>query len=814
MKLLPAVVAVWGAALVVAAAQSSAPAPGPRPASGNAPAAQAPAPRPVAPTAVRASAPLPAAEPALVKQYCATCHNERTKAGGLVLEPEGVNHVDTNPEVWETVVRKIKTGMMPPSGMPRPSRAVLDGFAAGLEAQLDRANPPGAHPDAPALHRLNRTEYANAIRDLLALDVDVKPLLPSDDSNEGFDNIAEALTVSPALVQGYVAAAMKISRQAIGDPAAAPVQITYSAPGQQRHDKHIEGLPLGTRGGLLVKHHFPLDAEYEFTIGGGGGGGFFAGGGAAGATSLDFTIDGEPVTVRNPRGFRHKVPAGPHTIGIAIVDRQRGAGVDEGFSDFRVDSAFTPGGGINAVTILGPFNPTGTGETPSQKQVFICRPATPGQETPPASAKATARSRRSSQEVRASEDGCARRIVSAMARRAFRQPPTASDVDTLMAFYREGYAENGFHTGIQHALARILVAPKFVFRTEAEMATAGRTYAISDLALASRLSFFLWSSIPDEELLSLAERGRLSNKNVLAQQVARMLKDRKSDALVRNFSGQWLYLRELGNVQSDARSFDDNLRQSFRRETELLFDSIVREDRPLTTLIDADYTFVDERLARHYGIPNVYGSYFRKVTLAPDSARRGLLGHGSILTVTSIANRTSPVMRGKWVLENLLGTPPPEPPPGVEVNLDEDPKAAKPTTLRQRLEMHRANPVCASCHKIMDPMGFALENFDLVGAWREKDGLFPIDSTGQLADGTPLNGAADLRKAVLDRSDAFMTVATEKLLIYALGRPLHATDMSTVREVARTAARNDQRFSALVLGVVESPLFRLRTKKS
>jgi mono/diheme cytochrome c family protein len=793
MKLLPAVLAVWVAALVVAAAQSGAPAPSSRPAPAKAPAAQAPAPRPSAPAAVRAAAPRPAADPALVKQYCATCHNERTKAGGLTLEPEGVNHVDTDAELWETVVRKIKTGMMPPSGMPRPSRAVLDAFAAGLEARLDLANPPGAHPDAPALHRLNRTEYANAIRDLLALDVDVKPLLPSDDSNEGFDNIAEALTVSPALVQGYVAAAMKISRQAIGDPAAAPVQITYASPGQQRHDKHIDGLPLGTRGGLLVKHHFPLDAEYEFTIGGGGGGGFFAGGGGgAGATSLDFTIDGEPVTVRNPRGFRQKVTAGPHTIGIAIVDRQRGAGVDDGFSDFRVDSTFTPGGGINAVTILGPFNPTGTGETPSQKQVFICRPATPAQEMP-----------------------CARRIVSAMARRAFRQPPTASDVDTLMAFYREGHAEGGFDTGIQHALARILVAPKFVFRTEAEpAAAAGRTYAISDLALASRLSFFLWSSIPDEELLALAERGRLSNKSVLAQQVARMLKDRKSDALVRNFSGQWLYLRELANVQSEARSFDDNLRQSFRRETELLFDSIVREDRPLTTLVDADYTFVDERLARHYGIPNVYGSYFRRVTLAPDSPRRGLLGHGSILTVTSIANRTSPVMRGKWVLENLLGTPPPEPPPGVEVNLDEDPKAAKPTTLRQRLEMHRANPVCASCHKIMDPMGFALENFDLVGGWREKDGLFPIDSTGQLADGTPLKGAADLRKAVLDRSDAFMTVATEKLLIYALGRPLHATDMSTVREVVRTAARNDQRFSALVLGVVESPLFRLRTKKS
>jgi mono/diheme cytochrome c family protein len=789
MKLLP-VLAVWLIALAVAAAQSGAPAPS-APSRPAAPSSTA-APRTLPPAAARAAAPLPsesAADPALVKQYCATCHNERAKAGGLVLEPEGVNHVGTDPEVWETVVRKIKTGMMPPSGMPRPSRSVLDAFAAGLEARLDRANPPGAHPEAPALHRLNRTEYANAIRDLLALDVDVKPLLPSDDSNEGFDNIAEALTVSPSLVQGYVAAAMKISRQAVGDRAAAPVQITYSSPGQQRHDKHIEGLPLGTRGGLLVKHHFPLDAEYEFSIGGGGGGGFFGGGG--GLVSIDFTVDGEPVTVQNLRGFRHKLTAGPHTIGIAIIDRQRGAGVDDGFSDFREDSEFRPAGGVNALTIIGPFNSTGTGETPSQKKVFICRPTTPAQEAP-----------------------CARRIVSALARRAFRQPPSPADLETLMAFYREGHTEGGFETGIQHALARILVAPKFVFRTEAEPAAAARTYSISDLALASRLSFFLWSSIPDEELLGLAERGRLSTKTVLAQQVARMLKDPKSDALIRNFSGQWLYLRELANVQSEARTFDDNLRQSFRRETELLFDNIVREDRPLTTLLDADYTFLDERLARHYGVPNVYGSYFRRVTLPADSPRRGLLGHGSILTVTSIANRTSPVMRGKWVLETLLGTPPPEPPPGVEVNLDEDPKAAKPTTLRQRLEMHRANPVCASCHKIMDPMGFALENFDLVGAWREKDGVFPIDSTGQLADGTPLAGAADLRKAVLDRSDAFMSVATEKLLIYALGRPLHATDMSTVRSVVRTAARNDQRFSSLVLGIVESPLFRLRTKKS
>jgi mono/diheme cytochrome c family protein len=769
MRILP-VAAVWVAAFAVVSAQSAAPA---RPQSVR------------AQTSAAASPAVPVPDPGFVKQYCATCHNERVKAQGLVLDPAGLDQAGTDPEKWEKVVRKIKTGMMPPSGMPRPSRAVLDAFAAGLEARLDRANPPGAHPEAPSLHRLNRTEYANAIRDLLAIDVDVKTLLPPDDSNEGFDNIAEALTVSPSLIQGYVGAAMKISRQAVGDRAAAPSQVSYSAPGRLAQDKHIEGLPLGTRGGLLITHNFPLDAEYEFSIGGGGGGGFL------GAANIDVTIDGRPLTVRNPRGFREKVTAGPHTIAVAVVDRQRGAGVDEGFSDFREDSVFKPRGGVNAVTITGPFNPTGTGDTPSQKKVFVCRPATAAQETP-----------------------CARRIVTALARRAYRQPPTVSDVETLMTFYRDGRQGADFEAGIQNALARILVAPKFVFRTEEEPAgvASGAKYAIGDLALASRLSFFLWSSIPDDQLLDLAVQGRLSNRAVLAQQVSRMLADPKAEALVRNFSGQWLYLRELANVQSDARTFDDNLRQSFRKETEMLFSSIIREDKSLLTLLDADYTFLDERLARHYNIPGVYGSFFRRVALPAASPRRGLLGHGSMLTVTSIATRTSPVSRGKWVLENLLGTPPPQPPPGVEVNLEEDPKAAKPTTLRQRLEMHRANAVCASCHKIMDPMGFALENFDLVGAWRDRDAGMPIDSTGQLADGTPLNGAADLRSAVMARSDAFMTVATEKLLIYALGRPMHATDMSTVRQIVRTAARNNQKFSSLVLGVVESAPFRFRVK--
>jgi mono/diheme cytochrome c family protein len=736
--------------------------------------------------AARSTPAAPSAERAFVAQYCATCHSERLKSGGLVLDAAGADHVGTDAATWEKAVRKIRTGMMPPSGAPRPDRTKLDAFATALEARLDAANPPGAHPETPALHRLNRTEYANAIRDLLALDIEVKTLLPPDDSSEGFDNLAEALNVSPSLIQGYVGAAMKISRRAVGDRSLTPAQVTYNAPAQQMHDRHIDGLPLGTRGGMLVRHTFPLDAEYEFTIGGGGPGG-------AGTSRIDVTLDGAPIEVTNPRSFRQTIPAGPHTLGVALVDRARGAGVDDSFSDFRVNAAFTPGGAVGSVVITGPFKATSPGSTPSRQQIFVCTPTGP-----------------------ADEAACARRILSTMARRAYRRPVTAPEVETLLTFYRQGRADGDFDTGIQQGLARILVAPSFLYRSEREPATAraGRTYRIDDIALASRLSFFLWSSIPDDTLLDLAIKGRLSDPVVLARQVTRMLADPKAEALITNFAGQWLYLRELATVQTDARNFDDNLRRSFRRETELLFGSIVRDDRPLLELLTADYTFLDERLARHYGIPNVHGSHFRRVALAPDSPRRGLLGHGSMLTVTSVSTRTSPVTRGKWLLENLLGTPVPQPPPGVEVNLEPDPKAATPTTLRQRLEMHRKNPVCASCHKIMDPMGFALENFDLVGTWRATDAGTPIDSTGQLADGTPLTGPADLRAAILSRSDMFMTVATEKLMTYALGRPIHHDDMSTVRAIVRAAGQRDNRFSALVLGIAESAPFRLRHKTS
>jgi hypothetical protein len=725
----------------------------------------------------------------VLSQYCVTCHNQRLKTAGLMIDAMDFDHVAKDAAAWEKVVRKIRTGMMPPSGARRPERSVLDGFAATLEARLDRAAPAGVNLDAPALHRLNRTEYANAIRDLLAIDVDASTLLPADSSSDGFDNIADALGVSPSLIEGYVSAAMKISRRAIGDRTLTPTQVTYPAPGGLVQDKHIEGLPLGTRGGLLVRHTFPLDAEYEFSVTGGIGG---PGGGGAGA-NVDVTLDGEQLKPANVRSFRIPVTAGPHTIGASLVDRVRAAGVDEQYSDFRINSAFTAAGGIQTVVITGPFKATSTGDTPSRHRLFVCRPATAGDELP-----------------------CAKKIVTTVARRAYRRPIRDDEAATLMTFYEKGRAAGDFENGIQLALARVLVAPAFLYRTETEPAAtrAGAAYRLSSLDLASRLSFFLWSSIPDDELLEAASRDTLRDPKVLQQQVKRMLRDPKSSALTNNFAGQWLFLRDLAGVQTAATNFDDNLRQSFRTETEMLFANVVRDDESLLTLLNANYTFVDERLAKHYGIPNIHGSYFRRIELPADSPRRGLLGHGSILTVTSVATRTSPVTRGRWILENLLGTPAPIPPPGVDTNLEKNAEEVKNTSLRHRLEAHRANPTCASCHKIMDPIGFALENFDLVGTWRDVDGKAPVDASGQLVDGTKLNGPADLRAALLSRSDAFVSNATEKLFTYALGRPVQYFDMPTVRAVVHRAAQNDYRFSSLVLGVVSSDAFQMKIKKA
>jgi mono/diheme cytochrome c family protein len=714
-------------------------------------------------------------------QYCIGCHNQRAKVAGLALDTLDLSKVGADAETWEKVIKKIRTGMMPPSGARRPERTALDGFATNLEQRLDRAADPNAALVTPALHRLNRTEYANAIRDLLGLDVDVNVLLPADGSSQGFDNLAEALAVSPSLIQGYISAAMKISRLAVGDKAMAPSQTTFSPPPDLAQDRHIEGLPLGTRGGFLIRHTFPLDAEYEFALGGRPGG--------PGA-GIDITLDGEQIKVENPRSFRVKVAAGPHTIGLSLPDRQRGAGIDEIYSDFRVDAIFTTPGGVPNLVVTGPLNIAGVGDTPSRRKIFTCRP------------KSTA-----------DEATCARSILTTMARRAYRGPVSAAESDTLMGFYKKGREARDFESGIQEGLARILVAPRFVYRAEEEPATivSGQPYRVGDVDLASRLSFFLWSSIPDDELLDVSIKGRLRDPKVLDQQFKRMLADAKADAIVENFAGQWLYLRELDHVQTEARNFDENLRQSFRRETEMLFRTIVRDDRSLIELIDADYTFVDERLARHYGIPNIQGSYFRRVQLPADSPRRGLLGQGSMLTVTSIATRTSPVSRGKWVLENLLGTPAPVPPPGVETNLG-GAEAAKTSSLRQRLEAHRASPVCASCHRIMDPIGLALENFDLVGRWRDTDNGKPVDTSAMLIDGTPVRGVADLRAALLAKPEVFVTALTEKLLTYALGRVVDYRDQPTVRAIVRAAAPDGYKFDALVRGIVASDAFRKRSK--
>ena len=728
-----------------------------------------------------AQTPAPTQPQVVLTQYCVTCHNQTAKTGGLALDTLDLANVGKSAETWEKVVRKIRSGMMPPSGSRRPERAVLDSFATELEARLDRAGIANPNPGAPGLHRLNRTEYANAIRDLLDLEVDVTTLLPSDDSNDGFDNIADALSVSPTLIQGYVAAAMKISRLAVGDRTAVPNQVSYPAPNGLSQEQHFEGLPLGTRGGMIVKHTFPLDGEYQIAGGGGRGGG--------GGT--DMTIDGQPVQAA--RGGRIQVKAGPHTIAMAVVDGRRAGGVDDQYSDYRVNSKFTVGGGVGGITITGPYNPNGTGDTPSRRRILVCTPQNASEET-----------------------ACARKIISNLARRAFRRNLLDdAEVDGLMSFYERGRKEGDFEAGIQQAVARVLVAPRFVFRMEDEPAGLknGEAYRVDDASLASRLSFFLWSSMPDDELLDLAVKGRLKEPAVLEQQTRRMLKDPKSRALIDNFAGQWLYLRDLASVTPDTKEFDANLRQAFRRETELLFDSIVREDRSVLTMLDADYTFVNERLARHYGIAGIRGDYFRRISLDQTSPRRGLLGQGSFLTVTSIATRTSPVMRGKWILQNLLGAPPPAPPPGVEVNLEADPKAKKPNTLRERLELHRTQQVCASCHKIMDPLGFSLENFDLIGKWRDNDSGVPIDSSGVLVDGTPVRGVADLRRALLSRSDAFVTTTMERLMTYALGRPVEYTDMPTLRAIVRDSGKNDYRFSTMIVGVVKSPAFQMKVKK-
>jgi hypothetical protein len=722
-----------------------------------------------------------------------------------------------------------------------------------LETELDRGAASKPNPGRPPLfHRLNRAEYANAIHDLLALDVNVASLLPADDSAYGFDNIADALGVSPVLLERYLVAADKVSGLAVGEADVTPGSETYRVRQDLSQDQHIEGLPLGTVGGALIRHTFPVDGEYQFQVK------LFRTNssvmrGLEYPQQLEITVDGERVFLATFGGgddfktllkdvtgagdavdarLKIKVPvkAGPRSVGVAFLYR---SGVAESrqlqpFLRSSVDTYdFTGRPHVDTFTILGPFDAKGVGETPSRRRIFTCRPPPPGfgasrrsstsEVGPPSSGFGEPRPSSKSgvgPTTGSAELACAKQIVSTLARRAFRRPVTESDLQPLLEFYASGRREGTFETGIQSALQRILASPMFVFRFERDPMNVppGAVYAIDDFELASKLSFFLWSSIPDDELLAVAGHGRLKIPAVREQQVRRMLADPRSRALVSNFAGQWLQLRNLKSIVPNSEEFsdfDDNLRQAFQIEAEMFFESILREDRNVLDLMTADYTFVNERLAKHYGISNVYGSHFRRVTLA-DDVRKGLLGKGGVLLVTSHTDRTSPVVRGKWILENLLGTPPPPPPPDVPPFPENT--GQTPRSVRDRMEQHRANPTCAACHKLMDPLGFALENFDAVGKWRTRDAGTLIDASGQLTDGTPVDGVVSLRMALSRRPEVFVGTLTEKLMTYALGRGLDYDDMPAVRAVLRESQHRSYRFSSLIIGIVNSPQFRLRVK--
>jgi hypothetical protein len=754
----------------------------------------------------------------VVRSFCLECHDDAGREAGLTLEGVDLDSISAHPELFENVARKLRGRQMPPSGGPRPDAETYDGFVAYLERRLDEAALASPEPGQASVHRLNRTEYGNAVRDLLALEVDASEFLPADDEGYGFDNIADVLRVSPSLLEQYLAASAKIAALAVGDPDTPAVTAVYRPPQDLAQGVHVEGMPLGTRGGLKIRHNFPLDAEYELDV-------FLVRNivgymtGLEWAHELEIAVDGERVFIAQVGGAgdnlmsdenmsaaaneidarlrtRTFVTAGPHDVTVAFLERSA-AETHEPLELHTRNLDLQDMNGlpiVDYVNVRGPFDAVGPGNTPSRERIFTCRPAD----------ESTARV-------------CATDILSTLARRAYRRQPTEQDIATLLSFYDGGSARAGFDAGIQSALRVILTSPKFLFRDEADPAgtAPGSLYALDDASLASRLAFFLWSAPPDDELLTLAVQGKLSDERVFEQQIDRMLADPRASALIENFAGQWFYLRNLQSVTPDVEefpNFDDNLRQAMRRETELLFEHVMREDSSVTELLTADYTFVNERLAQHYGIPNIYGSHFRKVPVAED-ARRGLLGHASILTVTSYPNRTSPVLRGKWVLENVLGTPPPPPLPNVPA-LPENESGKVARTLRERLAEHRANPVCATCHDVMDPIGLGLENFDAVGKWRTREPGGDIDAHGQLADGTPIAGAAELREALTADPEQFARVFTEKLLIYALGRGLEAYDMPTVRGIVREAEGDDYSFSALIKGVANSVPFRMRRAQS
>ncbi|MBM63651.1 MAG: hypothetical protein CL484_11965 [Acidobacteria bacterium] len=754
---------------------------------------------------------------ALLDRYCLSCHNDRLGTGGLSLEGLDSSSVADHPEVWEKVVKKLLAGAMPPQPRPRPDQIAYDGLRFWLEAELDKASENSPNPGrTEALHRLNRTEYRNVVRDLLGLTVDVSDLLPADDTSYGFDNVAGVLGISPTLMERYLAAARKISRLAVGAPVPSATAETFRIASDLGQDFHIAGLPFGTRGGTLIDYNFPEDAEYTISV-------VPDGPLYIEPHQLEVTLDGHRIELftvgrtleagerrgqyseADSRDIRLRVSAGPHQVGVAFLQKtsaepertrklyQRpftgeGSGGDSRYQPY-----------IESVTIAGPFESSGSRpavDTPSRRYIFTCKPQ------PSDTAATTA---------------CATKILSELAHRAFRRPVTEEDVQRLLVFYEQGSQTGSFDAGIELALRRLLVSPEFLFRIVEDPAGLGpgTAYALSNLELASRLSFFLWSSIPDEELLATATRGELQNPKILEEQTRRLLADPRASALVTNFAGQWLTLRNAAAVQPDEDQFPDfgeHLRQGFRQETELLFEHVLRDNRSVIELLEADYTFVNERLAQHYDIPNVRGSHFRRVAI-DDPARGGLLGHGSILTVTSYANRTSPVVRGKWILENILGNPPPPPPPDVPAL--EDTTTGQRLTMREAMEQHRANPVCASCHQIMDPLGLALEPFDAIGRWRTASQTkAPMNLSGILPDGTSFEGPAGLKKALLAHPERFVTTVTEKLLTYAIGRGVEYYDAPAVRAITRSAADDNYRLSTLILNIVKSRPFRMRSTQS
>ena len=757
-----------------------------------------------------------------VQTHCVRCHNDRALTGNLSLEGLDPNDVSGHAEVWEKVVRKLRAGAMPPVGVARPDDTVYNSLLAHLETELDQLA--DQHPDpgrTETFRRLNRTEYQNAIRDLLALEIDVTALLPRDDSAFGFDNVNSS-GLSPTLMERYLTAAQKTSQLAVGSRTPAAGSRVVVVPADRTQEDHVDGLPFGTRGGAVVSYTFPADGDYEIQVRLQRN----RNENVEGLTEphdVEVTLDGarlqvftmEPVKdmvkqadsvyyadggIDNHLNVRVSVTAGPHLVGASFI--KKNSSLVETTrqpyqAHFNMDRHPRQQPAVRTVSISGPFDPTGVGETPSRDRIFSCRPTT---------------------ESADDAEACATSIIAQLARQAYRRPVTTDDLGQLVSFYQLGYADGGFESGVEKALRALLTSPEFLFRIERDPEGVGRgvAYRISDLELASRLSFFLWSSLPDDELLEAATASGLGDPDVLAAQVRRMLADPRAETLTTNFASQWLHLRNLDAVRPDARlfpDFDDNLRQGFRRETELFFESILSEDRSALDLLTADYTYLNERVAKHYGVPQIYGDHFRRVSLPDSSPRTGLLGHGSILTVTSYATRTSPVLRGKWILDNLLGTPPPPPPANVPP-LDETRSNTHVVSMRARMEAHRQNPACAVCHRIMDPAGLSMENFDAIGRWRAAEGGSAIDATGSLPGGTDFDGVAGLRGALLDRPEVFVGTLTEKLLIYALGRGLEHTDAPAVRAIIREAADDEYRLSSLVLGVVQSTPFQMRRSQS